>query len=82
MKKNITINGETIHVSASKSILESLENNGVLIESQCRDGFCGACRCKLIDGEVEYIKDTLAFLNEGEVLACSAVPVSNITIKV
>ncbi|HIF9108091.1 TPA: class I ribonucleotide reductase maintenance protein YfaE [Photobacterium damselae] len=82
MKTSITIKNQIItNVDTNLSILESLELNDVKVEFQCRNGYCGACRCKLIDGEVKYIKDTLAFVNEDEVLICSAAPKSNITIK-
>ncbi|WP_064602828.1 class I ribonucleotide reductase maintenance protein YfaE [Photobacterium sp. J15] len=83
MKASITIEDQTIaNVDTSLSILESLEKNDVKVEFQCRDGYCGACRCKLIDGEVSYFRDTIAFVGEGEVLTCSATPASDITIEV
>ncbi|HIF9176347.1 TPA: class I ribonucleotide reductase maintenance protein YfaE [Photobacterium damselae] len=83
MKASITIENQTIaNVDLSLSILESLENNGVKAEFQCRDGYCGACRCKLLAGEVSYFKDTLAFVGQDEVLICSAKPVTDITLEV
>lgn len=82
MKTSITINDQIItNVDTDVSILESLEKNDVEVEFQCRDGYCGACRCKLIRGEVKYIKDTIAFINEDEVLTCSATPLSDIQLS-
>lgn len=83
MNKSITVNNQTLNcLDNSDSILDTLEKNNVNIEYQCRDGYCGACRCKLLDGEVKYFKDVIAFLNEGEILTCSATPTSNITIEI
>lgn len=54
-----------------KTLLEAMEANGMRAEYHCRDGHCGACRCTLISGEVEYDHSPLAFLNKGEILPCS-----------
>ncbi len=83
MKVNITTEDQiTIDADTSLSILESLERNNIQVEYQCRDGFCGACRCKLLDGEVSYFKNIIAFIGEGEILPCSAKPITDIIIKV
>ena len=34
------------------TLLEMLEKAGLPVESQCRKGFCGACRTKVTKGEV------------------------------
>ncbi len=74
--------GKSIWSTANESILETLERSDVAIESQCRDGFCGACRCKLITGEIEHFKDTIAFLAEDEFLPCSAIAKTDISIDI
>ncbi len=62
----------TLHTrSEHKTLLETMEANGIQAEYHCRDGHCGACRCTLISGEVEYLQAPLAFLNQGEILPCS-----------
>jgi ferredoxin len=63
------------------TILESLEYAKVETHSHCRDGFCGACRCKLQTGTVNYTTDPLAFIDDDEILPCCSVPTSNITIE-
>lgn len=78
---SITINDQKIASQGAGSILDALERHQIQIESQCRDGYCGACRCQLIEGSISYVKETMAYLNEGEFLACSAVPDSDIVIK-
>jgi ferredoxin len=69
-------------VKSPVSILEQLENNGVVVDSQCRNGFCGACRCKLVSGEIDYINEPLAWVNEGEILLCCASPKTDVEIDI
>ncbi len=45
----------TIESNSSHTLLESMEQAGLEPEYNCRDGHCGACRCQLISGEVEYV---------------------------
>ena len=63
-----------------KTILESLEQAGVEVHYHCRDGYCGACRCKIKSGEVNYIVDPLAFIDDDEILLCCSVPTTDIEI--
>ena len=63
------------------TLLESLEDAGVKIESHCRSGFCGMCRTKLTKGEVEYLTEPMGFTRNGEVLACCCKPKTDIEIK-
>ncbi|MBE2896605.1 2Fe-2S ferredoxin-like protein [Pasteurellaceae bacterium HPA106] len=58
------------HNNDDGSLLETLEKNGIEHEYQCRSGFCGACRVKLLKGEVHYNQPPLASLNPGEMLLC------------
>ncbi|MDA0147701.1 class I ribonucleotide reductase maintenance protein YfaE [Vibrio sp. LaRot3] len=68
---NIKVNGQvTITSNASNTLLESLENAGIDAEYNCRDGHCGACRCKLKSGEVEYVGFAMAYTQGDEVLPC------------
>lgn len=71
-----------IETSASETLLEALERNKVVVQYHCRDGFCGACRSKLISGEVEYTTDPLAFINDDEFLPCCTKPKTDITIDI
>lgn len=76
----ITVQNTTIPVVGS--LLESLEKAGIPIESQCRKGFCGACRTKVIQGEVEYIHEPVGFTRKGEVLACCCKPKDHSKIEI
>jgi ferredoxin len=65
------------------SLLETLESASVRVESHCRNGFCGACRTKLVKGEVEYFTEPLAFVEDDEILPCCCKSKSqNLSIKI
>lgn len=61
-----------------KNLLEALEQQGFEPHYHCRDGYCGACRCKLVQGEVDYTLAPIAFIHPGEVLTCCATPKQDI----
>lgn len=56
------------------SLLEFAESSGLTPEFGCRVGACGACKTKLVAGDVAYIRETSAAHADDEVLICSAVP--------
>lgn len=64
------------------TLLEQLERANVPVESQCRRGYCGACRTRVTKGEVEYSSEPLGFTRKGEVLACICRPKSSLEIDV
>ena len=51
-------------------LLETMEKSGVMPEYHCRDGHCGACRCKLVSGQVHYLGFAMAFIQPDEILPC------------
>lgn len=66
----------------SPSLLIFLESHNIQPQYQCREGFCGACRCKLKSGEVSYNQEPLAFIRTGDVLLCCAKPVTDIELDI
>ncbi|MUK50865.1 class I ribonucleotide reductase maintenance protein YfaE [Aliivibrio fischeri] len=60
----------TLHNTSHRSLLEVMEQQGLIVESQCRSGDCGTCRCTLVSGEVEYQSLPLAFIGPSEILPC------------
>lgn len=62
------------------TILDTLQKENIQTEYHCREGFCGACRCKLKSGEVEYTVDPLAFIDDDEILPCVTRPLTDIEI--
>jgi ferredoxin len=73
---------KTVQHSPNNSLLETIEKHEIDIEYHCREGYCGACRSKLISGKVDYITDPLAFIDDDEILPCCCVPISNIEIEI
>ncbi|EAT13825.1 hypothetical protein RED65_10544 [Oceanobacter sp. RED65] len=65
----------------ASSLLESLEAQGVQVPYQCREGYCGGCRTDLVEGEVAYLQEPMAWINEGEILPCCCVPKSPLKLK-
>ena len=58
--------------------LKTLTN---LIKFDCKSGFCGQCKSKLISGKVKLIQQPIAILEKDEILACCCVSVSPIVIQ-
>ena len=77
---NIDGKSEALYVYGEHSILTELEAHNVLINYACRQGHCGACVLELVSGEVTH-QECLVPLSQGEILACRATPITDITIR-
>ena len=60
--------------AAAESLLEFAEANGLNPPYSCRQGICGTCECKLLDGEVTYHTAPTATVADGSVLICISKP--------
>ncbi|MCL1096054.1 class I ribonucleotide reductase maintenance protein YfaE [Shewanella kaireitica] len=60
------------------TLLEALEQKKVSTFSECRNGFCGQCKTKIISGSVSYITEPLVTLEADECLPCCCVPDTDI----
>ncbi|MER7049107.1 PDR/VanB family oxidoreductase [Streptomyces jumonjinensis] len=47
----------TVIVPAGRSILSALEDEGLPVTGSCREGVCGMCRTRVIDGEPDHRDD-------------------------
>jgi ferredoxin len=73
--KFVNSNRSANWTSASSSILELAEANGIKIDSGCRAGNCGSCVTTVRSGEVDYPSGKPGFdVEKGCCLACVAVP--------
>ncbi|MFT5675237.1 MAG: ferredoxin [Paraglaciecola sp.] len=72
---------KTVPYQPEKTLLESIELQNIDAHYHCREGFCGACRTKLLSGEVKYLSDPLAYIDDDEILPCCCVPLSDIEIE-
>ncbi|SQI96068.1 Ferredoxin [Klebsiella oxytoca] len=51
------------------SLLAALESHNIDVEYQCREGYCGSCRLRLVSGQVDWLTEPLAFVQPGEIFA-------------
>lgn len=81
-QKKVTVitNIEQFELSESDNVLTALLARGYDIEYQCRSGYCGSCRTKIIEGSVEYKEEPLAFIEKDEILPCCCTLKESITI--
>lgn len=70
MKKMHVNQATLLETDNRTTLLEAMESAGLQPEFQCRDGHCGACKCELVSGEVEYVGFALAFTHPKEILPC------------
>ncbi len=63
------------------SLLEVLERESIEVDYQCRQGFCGSCRVKLIEGKVRYFEEPIAFIPENHILTCCCRAKSDLSVE-
>ncbi len=63
------------------TILEAMEFAGLQPEYHCRDGHCGACRCELLEGEIEESGTKMAYTSGKEILPCISKAKSNLVLS-
>lgn len=82
--KKVCANGKVIIFTGEHdTLLESLEAEDIEVHYHCRDGFCGACRVKLNQGEIHYPQgEPLAFVGDGEILPCCCIPKTDIELEI
>ncbi|KLT72267.1 [Fe-S]-binding protein [Neisseria arctica] len=66
----ITTSDKIFELQAGETLLEGLERTGHEVEYQCRSGYCGSCRIRLVSGSVSYDELPLAFIGPNEILPC------------
>lgn len=69
-----------------KSLLDFLEDSGEKVYSQCREGFCGCCAVQTQDADKFMLtmneNDVIgSYDKESEVLACSCLPIDDVSLK-
>lgn len=66
--------GRSAQFQHASSLLESLEAQDIHLEYQCREGYCGSCRVTLVEGEVHYTEEPMAWIDDDEILPCCCIP--------
>ncbi len=75
-----------ITAQPDETLLDALLSQGVPFAYSCESGNCGACKCRLVRGEVsglEYSEQALSPLerSKGVILACRSRVRSDLTIR-
>lgn len=78
--------GQQYQANADQTLLEAALNAGLLLPYGCRDGACGACKGKVLQGSIDqgrYQPHALSAeeIAEGKTLFCVAKPQSDLTIE-
>lgn len=73
--------GAELTFQGQPSLLALLQQAGVAIESDCRNGTCGACRIHCASGSVRQVLVPECEVNEGQLLACCCVPSSALVVR-
>jgi 3-ketosteroid 9alpha-monooxygenase subunit B len=78
----VTMDGERLSLRwpGDARLLDTLIAAGLDPPYSCREGACSACACRLVAGRVEMVRNEVLEqedIDEGWVLACQSVPVSD-----
>jgi ferredoxin-NADP reductase len=74
----LTFNGKPVPFNGHASVLDAIEHAGVRMPSDCRAGHCGECRLRVVTGQFKHLVEPGVQLGAGELLACCAVPESDL----
>jgi len=74
------------YVESDETILDAALRQGVNLRYGCRNGACGACKGKILDGSVSYDEDPIALSDDDKAdnlsIFCAATPTSELVIEV
>ncbi len=78
--------GRTFTVEGGEAILAGAIRQGIGLPYGCKDGACGSCKCKMIEGGVHHGPHQAKALSADEearglVLTCCAVPQADVTLE-
>lgn len=78
----ISTRSTSFELQPQENLLDALERTGHCVDYQCRNGYCGSCRLKLLSGSVSYPQPPLAFVAPDEILPCCCHPESDLVLEV
>lgn len=88
MTFNVTVlpSGRSFDVARDEAILPAGIRQGIGLPYGCKDGACGACKCRLVEGRVIHGAHQLKALSaqeeaQGYVLTCCATPQTDVVIE-
>jgi CDP-4-dehydro-6-deoxyglucose reductase len=80
--------GHTFSADEGENILDAAIRHGLSIPYGCRNGLCGVCKGKVVEGEVIYVEgkcpDGLSEAEEaiGQTLCCQALPQTDLVLEI
>ena len=85
-KTTLSPSGHQFPIEAHETVLEAALKHGYTLPYSCRDGVCGACKGKVLQGTVDYGKHqdstlTIAEKSAGMALFCCAKPLSDLNLE-
>ncbi len=75
---------KTAKIAGGRPILTLAEELGVGVDSECRSGICGTCKCRMISGSVEMeTQDALTSDDRRNniILLCQAQALEDVTVE-
>lgn len=82
------LNGNNIPVRQGQSLLQAALEHNIQIQSGCKVGNCGLCKCRLLAGSVQPLPDAdnaaldATEQHSGLILACQNTAQSNLWLEV
>lgn len=78
--------GVDFEVEDGETVLNAAFRQGIALPHGCKEGQCSACKCVLLDGEVDMLKYSTFALNDmeresGHILLCRAVAYSDMEVE-
>jgi ferredoxin len=78
--------GEVLPCAPGETVLGAILRAGARVYYGCMGGGCGVCKMRLISGQLDYGRYSVAVLSEAErrkgfFLSCQARPLSDLTIQ-
>ena len=78
--------GVDLEVEEGETILDAAFRQGISLPHGCKEGQCSACKCNLVEGEVDLLKYSTFALSDGEreqggILLCRALAQDDLVIE-
>lgn len=78
--------GVEFEVEDGETVLNAAFRQGIALPHGCKEGQCSACKCVLLDGEVDMLKYSTFALNDmekegGHILLCRAIAFSDMEVE-
>jgi len=86
IRVDIQPSGQTFSLDAGRSILDGALAEGLMLKHSCREGTCGSCKGRVVEGRVDHGQTSLEVLSEAEraaglALFCCATAESDLVIE-